>query len=75
MVCCGLRELSLADLLCDPMRWLGRLIPRRLRACIEGRVFYAVFNSTRVTNDAYGWRPEPEDPERNTAANRRQQQS
>ena len=24
---------------------------------IENRVFYAIFQSTRVTNDNYGWRP------------------
>lgn len=47
-----------------------KLIPRRLRDFLEHRVFYAVFNTTRVTNDAYGWRPEPIDPERNTAENR-----
>ena len=46
------------------------MIPRRLREFLERRVFYAVFNTTRVTNDAYGWRPDPIDPERNTAENR-----
>ena len=43
---------------------------RRLREILERRVFYAVFNTTRVTNDAYGWRPDPIDSERNTAENR-----
>ena len=27
---------------------------------IENRVFYAIFQSTRVTNDNYGWKPSPE---------------
>ena len=40
---------------------LGRLgkvvIPFALRKIVEERVFYAVFHVTRVTNDAYGWRP------------------
>ena len=48
----------------------AKLIPRRVRELLERRVFYAVFNTTRVTNDAYGWRPDPIDSERNTAENR-----
>ena len=27
---------------------------------IEDRIFYAVFQSTRVTNDHYGWKPSQE---------------
>ena len=53
-----------------PRNLLAKMIPRRLREVLEQRVFYAVFNTTRVTNDAYGWRPDPIDPERNTAENR-----
>lgn len=33
------------------------LLPRRVVKALEDRFFYAVFQSTRVTNDAYGWRP------------------
>lgn len=40
---------------------LGRraveLLPGRVRKALDDRFFYAVFNVTRVTNDAYGWRP------------------
>lgn len=42
-------------------RAAGRALPPGVRRRIDDRVFYAVFNLTRVTNDAYGWRP-PEDP-------------
>jgi len=38
------------------------LIPARLRRAVADRVFFAVFHATRVTNDAYGWRPEPPRP-------------
>lgn len=40
----------------------GRLVlgalPARARKAIDDRFFGAVFNVTRVTNDAYGWRPD-----------------
>ena len=29
----------------------------KLKKKLWDRFFYAVFQSTRVTNDAYGWRP------------------
>ena len=41
----------------------GRLLPTRIRRRIEDRVFYGIFNVTRVMNDHYGWRP-PEQEER-----------
>jgi len=45
---------------------IGRLvkksIPRPVRKVLKERVFYAVFHMTRITNDAYGWRP-PEEQE------------
>ena len=28
---------------------------------IENRIFYAIFQTTRVTNDNYGWKPSPKD--------------
>jgi len=43
------------------VRLLKRITPPRLRRFAEDRIFYAIFNSTRVTNDAYGWRPEDEE--------------
>lgn len=38
-------------------RLASRLVPRRLRQVIEDRIFYGIFNTTRVMNDNYGWRP------------------
>ena len=35
-----------------------RRVPIALKKSVEDRIFYAIFQSTRVTNDAYGWRPE-----------------
>ncbi|NOY25796.1 MAG: hypothetical protein GXP62_07965 [Oligoflexia bacterium] len=37
------------------------ILPPRLRKKLEDRFFFAVFNLTRVTNDAYGWRPRDDD--------------
>lgn len=34
-----------------------RLLPQGVRRRLEHRFFGAVFQVTRVTNDAYGWRP------------------
>ena len=39
-------------------RALFRALPRRVQKNLEDRFFGAVFNVTRVTNDAYGWRPD-----------------
>ena len=40
----------------------GRLawaaLPARVRDNLENRFFGAIFQVTRVTNDAYGWRPD-----------------
>lgn len=40
----------------------GRLawsaLPGRVRENLEDRFFGAIFQVTRVTNDAYGWRPD-----------------
>ena len=46
-------------------RGVARILPTRVRKALDDRIFYVVFNLTRVTNDAYGWRPaEPvEQPE------------
>lgn len=39
------------------LRVVGRLLPERLRRGIEDRIFFGIFNVTRVMNDNYGWRP------------------
>jgi hypothetical protein len=31
----------------------AKAIPRKLRKSVEDRIFYAIFNLTRVTNDHY----------------------
>lgn len=50
----------MAKALILPVRALARLVPAPLRARLEDRVFYAVFQMTRVTNDAYpGTAPPP----------------
>jgi hypothetical protein len=36
---------------------VGRL-PQRIRRALDDRLFSAIFQVTRVTNDHYGWRPE-----------------
>ena len=42
----------------------GGLLRKILRK-IRTRFEYAVFHSTRVTNDAYGWKPKEDDKNRN----------
>jgi len=38
-------------------------LPAAARKSLEDRVFYAIFQKTRVENDAYGWRPpQPGEP-------------
>jgi hypothetical protein len=36
---------------------LVRALPRGVVKNVEDRVFYVIFQRTRVENDAYGWRP------------------
>jgi len=44
-------------------------LPPTVRRQLEDRFFYAVFQTTRVTNDAYGWRPPaPDEPPPNPPA-------
>ena len=40
-----------------------KVLPRGIRKDVEDRFFSAVFQMTRVTNDAYGWRPDQTDLE------------
>lgn len=49
--------LTVARLAVGAARTLVRALPTRLVKHLEDRFFYAVFQTTRVTNDAYGWRP------------------
>ena len=39
-------------------RRLLAVLPTRAVRALENRLFYSVFQVTRVTNDAYGWRPD-----------------
>ena len=50
--------LRVADLAVRAGRGAWGRMPPRLRRGFEDRVFYAIFQVTRVENDAYGWRPE-----------------
>jgi hypothetical protein len=64
---------SLAEAVSRGLLGAGKLafkvLPRDMRKGAEDRFFSAVFQLTRVTNDAYGWRPpapgasEPQDGE------------
>ena len=57
----GRRALLVADGVVRIGRLLWAAAPQRLRRGVEDRFFYAIFQVTRVENDAYGWRP-PEGP-------------
>lgn len=52
-----------AELVARVVVGVGRAVVRRLppslKKNLDDRFFYAVFQSTRVTNDAYGWTPPP----------------
>jgi len=48
----------IATLMVNMARGASRLLPARMRKGIEDRLFYAIFQATRVENDAYGWRPD-----------------
>lgn len=50
--------LRLADLTIGAARRALRVLPRGLVHNVEDRVFYVIFQRTRVENDAYGWRPD-----------------
>jgi|GEM_PF-2428892 len=43
----------IANLLFLPVRLVGKAIPKPVRDHLEDRLFYAIFQVTRVTNDAY----------------------
>ena len=42
-------------------------ILKRVGKKLEDRIFYAVFQVTRVTNDAYGWDPQQEASQKETS--------
>lgn len=52
----------LSEALFLPLRLARQLVPERLRRALEDRLFYAIFQVTRVTNDAYPTRPPPGGP-------------
>lgn len=58
---------QVARLVVGTVRAVVRRLPVRLKKALDDRLFGAIFQVTRVTNDAYGWRPPPEakppDPE------------
>lgn len=56
-----MERIGLARVLVGGVRAVVRAVPPKWRKRIEDRFFYAVFQTTRVTNDAYGWKP-PEPP-------------
>ena len=43
-------------------RAVVRSLPRRWVKALDDRLFGAIFQATRVTNDAYGWKPERPEP-------------
>lgn len=56
----------MAALCVSAARAAWRALPARARKGVEDRVFWAVFQRTRVENDAYGWRPPPPGGSRTT---------
>ena len=42
-----------------------RMLPEPVRRAVANRIFYSLFQSTRIMNDNYGWRPG--DPESHTS--------
>lgn len=48
-----------AALLLGGARRLVRALPASWRKRLDDRLFGAIFQATRVTNDAYGWKPPP----------------
>lgn len=57
------RTVALASAVLATGRLVVRAVPVGVRKKLEDRVFGAVFHLTRVTNDAYGWRPKPDQQE------------
>ncbi len=53
----GRWALRVAEAVVGAVRSVGRRVPRSVRQSLEDRVFYVIFQRTRVENDAYGWRP------------------
>lgn len=51
------RHLRVADLAVRVCRRAWAALPAGARKNLEDRVFYVIFQKTRVENDAYGWRP------------------
>jgi hypothetical protein len=56
--------LRVAELSVGVARRLARSVPAGVRKNLEDRLFYVIFQRTRVENDAYGWRPDERDHRR-----------
>ncbi len=54
-----MKALPVLDLALRVARGLVRVMPARVRKSLDDRFFGAVFQVTRVTNDAYGHKPPP----------------
>ena len=48
-----------AEAVVGTARQVAKRLPAGLKRAIEDRVFGAIFQVTRVTNDAYGWKAPP----------------
>lgn len=48
---------QVARIVVGTARAVVRRLPTRLKKALDDRLFGAIFQVTRVTNDAYGWRP------------------
>lgn len=57
----GQGSLRLSRIVMGIGRGIGRILPATVRRRVENRLFYSVFQATRVTNDAYGWRPKEDE--------------
>ncbi len=52
------RAMLIGRVVIGSVRVTLQVMPARLRRALEDRIFYGIFNVTRVMNDSYGWRPE-----------------
>jgi hypothetical protein len=52
-----LRSTKLASFTFRGLKKFWSVTPELIRKQVQNRIFYAIFQGTRVTNDAYGWRP------------------
>ncbi len=53
----GGRTLAIASALLGVGRRAVGLLPGAVKKNLEDRLFWVIFQRTRIENDAYGWRP------------------